>query len=147
LKAKSPPIAIFSAQIDAEARMRVGFRLASLIIPSFIIFVSSTRADEIRVGTSLLCNTQQQVERFITLYDGDAIAAATMVNAEERDENACGMVTMAFMPGPPLATARAKDVTFQIIPIIVLGVLTSDGIQAVEPTHSFSLLQVDERDA
>jgi hypothetical protein len=127
--------------------MRFGLRFASLIIPWFIIFALSARANEIQVGTSIVCDTQQQVERFVTLYDGDAIAAVSMVNAEERDENACGMVTMAFVPGPPLATARAKHVTYQIIPILILGVLTSDGIQAVEPKHFFSLLEVDEREA
>ena len=80
LQAKSLPIAILSAPLDAEARMTFGLRLAWLIIPSFI-FESSARADEIQVGTPLVCDTQQLVERFVTLYDGDAIAAVKMVNA------------------------------------------------------------------
>ena len=51
-----------------------------------------------------MCDTQQQVERFVALYDGDAAETVSTVNAEEHNENACGVVTTAFVPGPALAT-------------------------------------------
>jgi hypothetical protein len=127
--------------------MTLASRLTSLIMPTLLILASPARADEVQIGTSLVCDTQRQVERFVVLYDGDALAAVSAVNAEEHDDNACGMITMAFVPGPALTTARAKDATFQIIPIVVLGVVTSDGIQPVEPAHLFSLLPVDELEA
>jgi hypothetical protein len=126
--------------------MTFASRLTSLILPSLVILASPARAD-IQVGTSLVCDTQQQVERFVALYDGDAAETVSTVNAEEHNENACGVVTTAFVPGPALATVRSKDATFQIIPILVLGLVTSGGIQPVEPAHFFSLLHIDEREA
>ena len=41
-------------------------------------------------------------------------------------------------------TARTKDTTFQIVPILVVGVVTEKGIQAVAPARFFSAIQVKE---
>jgi hypothetical protein len=46
-----------------------------------------------------------------------------------------------------LATARTKDATFQIVKIIVLGMITEGGVQPVKPAPFFSALEVDEREA
>jgi hypothetical protein len=54
---------------------------------------------------------------------------------------------MVYVPGPPLATTRNKDVTFQIVQVLVVGVITAEGVQAVEPAHLFSVLEIEERDA
>jgi hypothetical protein len=127
--------------------MRFASRFASLILPSLLLLELPARAEEIQVGTSLVCDTQQQVERFVALYDGDAQTAVSTVNAEEHNATACAMATMAYVPGPPLATARTKDVTFQIVEILVVGLVTREGLRAVEPAHFFSVLEVEEREA
>ena len=122
-------------------------RLVLLILPSLLMFDFPARADEMQVGTALVCDTRQQVERFVALYDGDAETAASTVNSEEHNATACGMATLVYIPGPPLATARNKNATFQIVQILVVGLMTPDGVKAVEPAHFFSVLEVEEREA
>jgi len=95
----------------------------------------------------LVCDTEQQVERFIAFYDGDAETAVEAVNAEVRNPTACALAEIAYVPGPPLATTRKRVATFQILQVLVLGIVTPNGVRAVEPAHFFSVVQVEERDA
>ena len=129
--------------------MTFALRLVSLILPSLLLTELPTRADEIQVGTGLVCDTQQQVERFVTLYEGDPQSAVGTVNAEEHNPTACGMITMAFVSGPPLATARNnnKNPSFQIVQVLVIGLVTSEGVQAVEPAQFYSFLEAEELEA
>jgi hypothetical protein len=119
-------------------------RFAWLMLGSVLLLQSPAYADEVQVGTGLLCDTQQQAERFAALYDGDSAIAIRTVNAEEHNPTACGLVNMAYVPGPPLSTARTKDLTFQIIQVIVIGVITENGIHSLEPAHFFSVVAVEE---
>ena len=126
--------------------MRFAPRLALLALPLLMVLNLPARADEIQVGTGPVCDTQQQAERFATLYDGDAQTAVSTINAEEHNETACGIVTMAYMPGPPLATARQWNMTFKIVEVLVVGIVTPEGIQAVEPVRLYSVLAIEEID-
>jgi len=129
-----------------EVQMRFAPRFALLALPLLILLDLPARADEIQVGIGPVCDTQQQAERFAALYDGDAQTAISTVNAEEHDETACSIVTMAYMPGPPLATARRWNLTLQIVPVVVVGVVTHEGVQAVQPMRLFSVLAIEETD-
>ena len=126
--------------------MRFAPRFALLALPLLMLLDLPARADEVQVGTGPVCDTQQQAERFAVLYDGDAQTAISTVNAEEHNETACGIVTMAYMPGPPLATARRWNLTFQIVQVLVVGLVTPEGVQAVEPVRLFSVLAIEEID-
>jgi hypothetical protein len=119
-------------------------RFAWLISALVLLLGSPAYADDVQVGTGLVCDTQQQAERFAALYDGDTAIAIRTVNAEEDDPTACGLVTMAYMAGPPLSIARTKDLTFHIIEVLVIGVPAENGIRSVEPTHFFSVVAVEE---
>jgi hypothetical protein len=127
--------------------MKLALRLAPVFLSSLFILSSPARAEEMQVGAALVCDTQQQVERFIALYDGDFEVAASSVNDEAHDATACGLDTLIFMPGPPLATARNKNTTFQIVQILVVGRVTSEGVKAVEPVRLFSVQEVEEEEA
>ena len=102
---------------------------------------------EIRVGTQLVCNTQHEAFRFVKLYSGDAEAALRIVNAEGSDPTACDIVPVLYFVGPRLGSVRTGNTTFNIVKILVIGVVTSDGVRTLLPTEYFSALAVDERDA
>jgi hypothetical protein len=125
--------------------MAFALRLASLILPSILLLTLPARADDdLQVGTSLVCDTQQQVERFVSLYDGDTLTAVGTVNAEERDPNACVIVTMIYVPGAPIATTTSKDKMFHIVPVLIVGIVTPEGdVQAVAPAQFFSAEEVE----
>lgn len=79
---------------------------ALLLVPSVLFFGTAGQAQDVELGPSLICDTKQQVERFIALYDGDARATISAVNTEVLDPTACGLVTAVYVRGPQLTTAR-----------------------------------------
>lgn len=119
-------------------------RVTLFVLPSVLLLGLPAQAQEVEIGTSLICDTQQQVERYVTLYDGDEESTIKNVNAAEHDPTACAVATMAYVRGRELAKTRTKDATFQIVPILVLGVVTEDGVKSVAPKAFFSALKVEE---
>ena len=73
------------------------------------------QARQVEVSTSVLCNTEQQMERFVVLFDGDNEKAINGVNSEENDPHACVSGTIAYIRGPEIATARSSRWTFNIV--------------------------------
>jgi hypothetical protein len=114
--------------------------LAVLIAP----FCGSAQAMEYEVGTSLICDTRSQAERFVALFSGDTQAAIDAVNAEEQYPSACALVDVAYLPGAEIGMARSGDSAFAIVRILVVGLDTAAGIQAVHPSAYFSLFAVKE---
>jgi hypothetical protein len=119
-------------------------RITLLVTPLVLLLSLPASAQEIEVGTSLICDTQEQVERFVTLCDGDAQSTVNSVNAAEHNPTACAVSTMAYVRGRQLARARNKDTTFQIVPILVLGLVTGEGVESVTPAPFFTVFEVEE---
>ena len=102
-------------------------------------------AHKIEVGSGVFCDTQQQIERFVALFDGNAETAMNAVNAEENDPTACIAGTIAYIRGPEVTTATSKTATFQIVRVLVVGILTEAGFRSAVPAAFFSLEKIDER--
>ena len=121
-------------------------RPSLLALPLLLLLNCPARAQEIEVTNGLICDTQEQVEQFVSLYDGDARSTAEKVNVAERNPTACVVSGMAYVRGRNLATARTKGTTFQIVPILVLGIVTEKGIETVKPARYYSAIAVKEID-
>ena len=102
------------------------------------------QAADYEVGESLVCDTQSQVERYVAIFSGDAQAAINAVNAEEHNPTACALVDVVYLRGSHIGTARHGDNAFEIVRILVVGIDTAAGIQAVPPAAYFSLFGVKE---
>jgi hypothetical protein len=102
------------------------------------------RAYEVETGKMMVCDTQKQVERFVALFEGDAEAAISAVNAEAQDPTACAVLEVAYVSGPQLGIARTRTDAFGIVPIIVVGVKTPAGLQRVSPGGFFTVVKVKE---
>jgi len=111
--------------------------LASLIC-------APAKAWDFEVGTSLVCDTQAQVERFVALFADDAQAAVRVVNAEEQNPSACAIMNVAYKRGIQISMARHGDNAFEIVRILVVGLETDNGILPVRPAVYFSLFGVKE---
>src|SRR6266850_4478278 len=122
--------------------MSFASRPGLLALSSLLLLGVPAQAQEVEVGPSLVCDTQEQAERFVALYDGDAQSTANSVNAAEHDPPACAVSTMAYVRGRQLATARNKDTAFQIVPILVLGIVAEGGVESVTPAPFFSVFEV-----
>ena len=101
-------------------------------------------ASEVEIGNTLVCDTRQQVERIVSFMRGDLRSAVNAVNAAEHDRTACGMSGLAFVRGANLATVRTREETFQIVEILVVGVVTDGGVKAVVPNVYVSLFKIEE---
>ena len=102
------------------------------------------RASDYEVGTNLVCDTQAQVERFVTLFTGDAQAAIRVVNIEEQNPSACAIMNLAYVRGPQLGMVRNGDSAFEIVRILVVGIEAEGGIREVRPAAYFSLFGIKE---
>jgi hypothetical protein len=84
------------------------------------------------------------VERFVALFAGDANSTIGAVNAEEHNPTACALINVAYLRGSRIGMARHGDNAFEIVRILVVGIDTPAGIQAVQPAVCFSLFNVKE---
>src|SRR5215470_19880213 len=118
------------------------------LVPMFVLLTSAfcgpALAWDYEVGTSLICDTQAQVERFAILFSGDAPAAIRAINSEEQNPSACALVNVAYMRGAQIGMARHGDNAFEIVRILVVGIATDGGIRPVRPAAYFSLFEIKE---
>jgi hypothetical protein len=103
------------------------------------------RAENIEVETGVFCDTQQQMERYVALFNGDTQVALNAINTEVNDPTACVYGTIAYIRGPEIATARNGSGAYHIVRVIVVGFMTHFGFRASAPAASFSVERIDER--
>ena len=121
----------------------------SIGVLSSSVFAQSGGGDgnysSLQVGRGLICNTEQQVERYVTLFEGDSDKAVGTVNAEAHDDNACAVASVAFIPGSSKqATLRNAAGSFRVVQIVVVGIVTPVGVQKVPPFVQFAVAPVEE---
>jgi hypothetical protein len=89
--------------------MNLAARLAPLFALLAAPFCAPSQAADYEVASSLVCDTQEQVERFAALFAGNAQAAIRVVNAEQKNPTACAMMNIAFMRGNQLGTGTTPS--------------------------------------
>lgn len=124
--------------------MRLAPWHALFMLPLLVGFPAPAQEVGVEIGTRIICDTQEQVESFVALYDGNTEKTVERVNTAEHDPKACGVSTMAYIRGSQLGTARNKDAGFEIAPILVLGIVTEAGVRSVTPARYFSAFELDE---
>jgi hypothetical protein len=122
------------------------FTLSVAFMVAFLgVLVSvPARGGEVEASTGVICHTQRQMERFVALNDADPQSAIAAVNAEENGK-ACSVASLAFRRGRIATTVRSKSAAFQIVDILVVGVVTERGVDAVGPAVYFALFRIEER--
>jgi hypothetical protein len=123
------------------ARVFCFFALAGL--PLLCLPARAEQKQDVQIGAGMICDTQHQIERLVTLLDQGPKQAIGKINAEENNPTACGFAIMAYREAAELATAHNKDGAFRIVQIMVIGVGTPQGFQPTAPTPFYSLVKVD----
>jgi hypothetical protein len=129
--------------------MRYGFAPAALMILALALpaAAQSRKPDskDIEIGAGLVCDTQEQIRRYVEVFRGDPVEAAKQVNKEVGQEEACAFGTVAFVRGADVARVRDKDdKAVKIAEILVVGIGTSGGIMEIEPQRWFTLFPTEE---
>ena len=123
----------------------MNFVLRSMLaLPLLTALGVPAQAQDAEVGTALICDTRQQVERYVSIYEGDAQSAVNGVNAAEHNPTACGMVAAVFVRGRKIADLRHNEKSFQIVPILILGIVTEGGIESITPAPFYSGFEINE---
>ena len=89
--------------------------------------------NSIEVGVGLVCNSEQQVQRYLALSvkEQPPETAIKVVNTEAQDPNACSIAAVAFIRGKQGAAVPAPGGQMKITEIRILAAQTPFGWQRV----------------
>lgn len=130
----------------------IGILCRSLIfLVSGALFIGLTvpiRAQQITVGTGLVCDQLEEVERYVGLYhEGDSADAVMDEVNHEAGHLACDMVTVAYVRGEDIKIIRIDGGFGAIVKVAVVGVHTDTQWLSVPPQEQFMLISVEDREA
>jgi hypothetical protein len=125
--------------------MRVAF-LVALVLPfgcgagDAQASTPPTRAES-SVGPALVCDTPQELNRFVELVNAgrDAIDALDLVNREAKNPKACGNLLAAVEIGRTVAEVKMRGQLLSIVEVNVVGL--SDGTKwtPFPPTRQYMI--------
>jgi len=113
--------------------------LAKVALVLCFLGIQQATAQDIEIGTGLLCDTAQQVERYVVLTDQNPATALTAVNVEAKKENACAPGSVAYRRGRTVKTLTTKHGTYDIVEITVIAGVSQAGMMAITPTVQYTL--------
>ncbi len=95
------------------------------------------------VGIGMICNTPDQAKRFIALQvnGSEAQAAMNAVNAEAKDDRACGVAAVAFTRDQTVDTATIHDKLVQVVRINVLAGFDGHTWQPVSNMTQYAVIE------
>ncbi len=78
--------------------------------------------DKVHIGSGVICDTHEEVQRFVNLMASkDAGGALQTVNREKENPLACGMATVAFRAGKDHGEVRNGKGSYKILEIEVVA--------------------------
>lgn len=103
--------------------------------------VVGAKAHELDEGRGMLCDTQQQIERFAAL---DARPeAAQLINADAQ-KNVCVMAEVRYIRGREVSRVRLPNRTLQIVEILVVQFKMRGQWTEVPPDIQYTIFPIDE---
>jgi hypothetical protein len=101
-------------------------------------------ANTAKTGVGIICNTPQQIERYLKLHitgaePSDALAT---VNAEAQNPTACGITATAFVETKEISKVSISDGFLRLVQITVLATRNTLGWHRVPPTVQYTALFV-----
>ena len=111
---------------------------------SLLLSFHAAVAQEVVTGTEVVCNSGEQAERYIALFQGDEEETVTQVNTEAEDD-ACRVTSVAYLRGKDVAKEVTKEGTFVIARVLIVGFVTPRGFRSVPHFVRFSVFKIDER--
>ena len=106
--------------------------------------VQQPDANGAKTGVGIVCNTPQQIERYLNLHIAGAepSAALATVNAEAQNSTACGIVDSAFVETREISKVSISSGFLRLVKITVLATRNTLGWHRVPPTVQYTALFV-----
>ena len=104
--------------------------------------------DQIQVGTGIICDTQDEVTRFVQIIgEHDANGAIETVNREAANPIACGLATVAFKVGKEVGNIRTGKGTYKIMEIDIVAAASQEGSwRMITPRKQFTAIRLNGYD-
>jgi hypothetical protein len=102
---------------------------AALLVAALALSPMTLRADEIRQGSGIICDTIEQIDEFIKA-DDEGKDPMLAVNAKIP---VCGRGRVAYVKGRKLKEVLSKHGVFEVVEIIVVGVVFNGRLDPVAP--------------
>lgn len=119
---------------------------------AFVLGCGVARADEssrppangdAAIGVGIICNTPEQAEQFVSLRSKGAAPDKAMntVNANARNERACGVAAVAYIRDQTVDTRKLQNSLVQIVRISVVAGYNGVGWQRVSDMIQYAVLE------
>ena len=97
------------------------------------------------VGVGIICNTPQQAEQFVGFRKKGTAPEQAMraVNAQSRDQRACGVAAVAYIRDTTVDTMAMQDRLVQIVRINIVAGYNGSAWQRVTDTVQYAVLEGD----
>jgi len=106
------------------------------------------RAQQITLGTGLVCDHPEEVERYAALYhEGDSAHAILDEVNHEAGQSACGVITVAYIQGEDIKIVHIAGGFGAIVKVAVVGVHTGTQWMSVPPMEQFMIVSVEDQEA
>jgi hypothetical protein len=124
--------------------LRLAFFLMLICFPAAAIAQEPGRDSSTEIGTGIVCDSAQQIERYVALKAEGARPdqAIQLVNAEAKSPHACGLVVVAFIPGAEVGNLSVTGGTLRVIEIIIVAAATHAGWNSVPATTQYTAVFV-----
>lgn len=111
--------------------------LLSTAAPAGELGSKAIERDGVHVGSGVICDTQDEVKRFVSLMASkDAGGALQTVNRETEKPMGCGMATIAFKAGKDHGEMRNGKGSFKIVEIEVIAGTANGQWQMIVPRRT-----------
>jgi hypothetical protein len=97
---------------------------------------------DVEVGAGLICNSAEQVERYLALHIADSAPeqAIKTVNDEVKDPNACALAAIAFVRGEQSKSVEAPGGIMKVTEVVIVALQTREGWQRVQPILQYTAI-------
>ena len=104
-----------------------------------------TESKDIEVGAGIICDTPQQVKRYLTFADephgADSVdRALDAVNTEENNPRACGVAIIAFVRDGQSETVEFNHSVAKVTRVRVVAVATQEGWRHVPAVVQYTAI-------
>lgn len=101
------------------------------------------------VGVGVVCDSAQQVERYLALYIGGSSSqsAVELVNTESHNPMACAMVAVAFVRGGEVNVVSTSSGQMRVMQITIIAARTEIGWQRVPPINQYTAIFEEQIEA
>jgi hypothetical protein len=135
---------------NSTAEYRTVFRLTwptqlfwlVIYLAAFAFIAPRAFGHEFEEGTVVLCDTQEQIERFAAL--GSTPQAITIINA---GKNVCAMVSVRYIRGREINRIRSGDKALQVVEVLIVQVNLHGHWGDIKPEVQYTLFPLEERSA